>query len=546
MKRLAIFLLLCLLRPAAALEPDNLLLITNKNVPEGRKLAEFYTAQRKVPEKRILELDLPAGDEISFDAYENQVVPALREFIATGGLGSKVTCLVTFYGVPLKIAARVSSPADKVELAALQQEQKSAVGQLGTAITAVEDIAREVNPSFHPATDSSLNGLLARDHAARDILSRHATQLKDPKQLQLFMTRVQQALAPVVGSASIAQQQMQGLISIANNWTPEQKRQAETLRDALTRLRARLDTLQNHHGDPKQREELRALVKQDLGLTEYTRLIAGMIDYLNTDATGAAFDSELACANANFYSRVRSLPNPLHYKASHTQAPPIFMTMRLDAPKPEQVHEIINQSIKVETDGLTGQIVVDAGGNLSIDPKNAVYAGFDLTLKRLAAIVQKNTQLPLTLDEKPAILPKDSVKEPIAVYCGWYALRNYTPPGKFAPGAVGYHIASFELTTLRGAGANEWCRGMLSDGVVATLGPVNEPYLNAFPPPDEFFPLLLTGKLTLAEVYWKTTPLISWQIAMIGDPLYTPYKAHPALAVEALPEGLRGALNPAR
>ena len=93
MKRLAIFLLLCLLRPAAALEPDNLLLITNKNVPEGRKLAEFYTAQRKVPEKRILELDLPAGDEISFDAYENQVVPALREFIATGGLGSKVTCL---------------------------------------------------------------------------------------------------------------------------------------------------------------------------------------------------------------------------------------------------------------------------------------------------------------------------------------------------------------------------------------------------------------------------------------------------------------------
>jgi uncharacterized protein (TIGR03790 family) len=138
------------------------------------------------------------------------------------------------------------------------------------------------------------------------------------------------------------------------------------------------------------------------------------------------------------------------------------------------------------------------------------------------------------------------VNEPIAVYCGWYALRNYTPPGKFAPGAVGYHIASCDLTTQRGAGANEWCRGMLSDGVVATLGPVNEPYLNAFPPPDEFFPLLFTGKLTLAEVYWKTTPLISWQIAMIGDPLYTPYKAHPALAVEALPEGLRGALNPAR
>jgi uncharacterized protein (TIGR03790 family) len=546
MKRLAIFLLLCLLRPAAALEPENLLLICNKNVPEGRKLAEFYTAQRKVPEQRILELDLPAGDEISFDAYENQVVPGVREFIAANRLGSKVTCLVTFYGVPLKIAARVNSPADKAELAALHKELPAAVAQLGAAVAAVEAIAREVAPSFHPATDGSLNGLLARDHAARDILSRHAAQLKDPQQLQPFMARVQQALAPIVGSASIAQQQMQGLISIANNWTPEQKRQAETLRDALTRLRARLDTLQNHHGDPKQREELRTLVKQDLGLAEYTRLLAGMIDYLNTDATGAAFDSELACVNANFYTRVRSLPNPLHYKASRTQSPPIFMVMRLDAPKPEQVHEIITQSIKTETDGLTGRIVVDAGGNLSIDPKNAVYAGFDLTLKRLAGIVQKNTNLPLTLDVKPAILAKDSVKEPIAVYCGWYALRNYTPPGKFAPGAVGYHIASFELTSLHTAAANEWCRGLLADGVVGTLGPVNEPYLNAFPGPDEFFPLLFTGKLTLAEVYWKTTPLISWQIAMIGDPLYVPYKAHPALGVEALTEGLREAVKPGR
>ena len=48
-------------------------------------------------------------------------------------------------------------------------------------------------------------------------------------------------------------------------------------------------------------------------------------------------------------------------------------------------------------------------------------------------------------------------------------------------------------------------RGLLIDGVVGTLGPVAEPYLQSFPTADEFFPLLLTGKLTLAEVYWRTT-----------------------------------------
>jgi uncharacterized protein (TIGR03790 family) len=546
MKRLAIVILVCLLRPAWALEPDNLLLITNKNVPEGRKLAEFYAAQRKVPDGRILELDVPANEEISFDGYENQVVPAVREFIAANHLGPKVSCLVTFYGVPLKIAPRVNTAADKAELANLQQEQKWAAAQMATAVAALEAIAKEANPAFRPGTDPSLSALIARDHAARDILGKHAAQIKDPQQLQQFMARAQKAIMPLAGTASIAQQQMQGLIANANNWTPEQKKQAETLRDALTQLRARLDMLQNHHGDPKQRQELRNLVKEDLGLTEYNRLIAGMIDYFNTDNTGAAFDSELACVNANFYTRVRSLPNPLHYKAAHAQAAPIFMVMRLDAFKPEQVQAMITQSIKAETDGLTGQVVVDSGGNLSIDPKNTAYARFDQTLKRLASIVQQKTRLPLTFDEKPAILPRESVKEPISIYCGWYALRNYTPPGKFVPGAVGYHIASFELTSLHTAGANEWCRGLLNDGVVSTLGPVNEPYLAAFPPPDEFFPLLFTGKLTLAEVYWKTTPMISWQIAMVGDPLYTPYKNHPALTADALPDALRVAAGLAR
>ena len=49
----------------------------------------------------------------------------------------------------------------------------------------------------------------------------------------------------------------------------------------------------------------------------------------------------------------------------------------------------------------------------------------------------------------------------------------------------------------------------------------------------------MTGKYSLAEVYWKTVPSVSWQMAIIGDPLYNPFKAHPALAVDALPQPLR-------
>src|SRR3954467_7799749 len=74
--------ILCLLTiaaPVLALEPANLVLVTNKNVPDSKNIAEFYAASRKVPDHRILELDLPVGEEIPFDTYENTVIPAVRQ-----------------------------------------------------------------------------------------------------------------------------------------------------------------------------------------------------------------------------------------------------------------------------------------------------------------------------------------------------------------------------------------------------------------------------------------------------------------------------------
>jgi uncharacterized protein (TIGR03790 family) len=548
MRRLAFFLLpFCLMGlPVLALEPDNLLLLTNKNVPEGRKLAEYYTAQRKVPDKRILELDLPAGEQISFDAYENQVVPAVREFLAANDLQTKVTCLVTFYGLPLKIAARVNSAADQAELAQLRRDQQTAREEIAAAVAGVEGMARETDSTFTPGTDASLPGLIARDRAARTVLGGRALQLKDPQQFEAFMARAEKLTASIVGAAPALQQRLKGLASIGQQMSPEQRREAEAINAQLLQMRANFDRLQAHRGDPASRAQLRTLAKEQLGLIEYARLLEGMTDYFTTDATGAAFDSELALVQWNFYTRAKSLPNPMRFKGPRADMPPILMTMRLDAPQPLLVRSMILAGVRAEAEGLPGRVVVDAGGNLSIDSKSPNYAAFDQTLRNLATIVRTKTQLALTFDEKREVLAAQSVKEPVAVYCGWYALQHYTPACTFFPGAVGYHVASFELTSLHNENSHEWCQGLLKDGIAATLGAVNEPFLNAFPPPDEFFPLLLTGKLTLAEVYWKTNPMVSWQIAMIGDPLYNPYKLHPALAPEALDEPLQGALKTAR
>jgi uncharacterized protein (TIGR03790 family) len=65
---------------------------------------------------------------------------------------------------------------------------------------------------------------------------------------------------------------------------------------------------------------------------------------------------------------------------------------------------------------------------------------------------------------------------------------------------------------------------MLERGIAATIGPVNEPYVQAFPLPELFFPLLAEGYLSLGETYLVTLPYLSWQIVLIGDPLYQPFK----------------------
>jgi hypothetical protein len=89
---------------------------------------------------------------------------------------------------------------------------------------------------------------------------------------------------------------------------------------------------------------------------------------------------------------------------------------------------------------------------------------------------------------------------------------------------VAYHLASSEAHTLRDPASQAWCKKLLEDGVCATIGPVYEPYLAAFPRPNEFFGLLLQGELTLVECFARSSPFNSWMITLIGDPLYRPFK----------------------
>jgi uncharacterized protein (TIGR03790 family) len=548
MKRLFLVLILAWSVTALGLGPDNLVLITNKNVAESRVLAEYYAKRRGVPEGRIIELSVPDADTISFADYESNVVPVVRGFLAKPELAGKVTCLVTFYGVPLRVGARVLSPADVEEVRRLEGEVKALPDEVEPLVRKVEALAKQADPSFVPAAGKTLDALSARTEATARPLAAYLQKMRDPAAREQLSAAVQQALGPLVGPALTAQNRMHDLSKIGDRLTPEQFQEGTRIREGLLKMRAAHDSLQIRRYDPKAREELRALVKEQLNPFEYGRLLQGMIDWFNANESDSAVDSELALAQWNFYPYARYIQNP-HYirspargAAALASTPLPLMTARLDGPQVGTVRDIIIGSMKAEAEGLRGKAVLDAGGHLMIGSNNPSYSDFDQKFVALKDLLGRKTKLPVLFDAGREVLPANSARD-VALYCGWYKVRDYTPACAFSPGAVAYHVASFEMVSLHDPAEKGWCRGLLGDGAAVTIGPVNEPYLTAFPRPDDFFPLLLTGKLTLAEAYWKTCPLVSWRLVLVGDPLYTPYKVLPAIRVEDLSEELRRAFE---
>jgi uncharacterized protein (TIGR03790 family) len=294
-------------------------------------------------------------------------------------------------------------------------------------------------------------------------------------------------------------------------------------------LKTKMAELSLRRWDPVARRTFRDLVRDRGGILLFNQLISAQEQYLNFEDDESAVDNELPLLWWGLYPRGRWLGNPLNYKYAAMRHKPVVMVMRLDAGIPEQVRKIIDTSIKVEQDGLKGRVVLDSRGipAQGLDGKSNGYGAYDQTIRNLEVLVHSRTKLPMLVDDRPQLIPPNTVKD-CAVYCGWYSPGKYVPSVSFVPGGVALHVASYEMTTLHNQ-TTEWCRNLIDAGAVATIGPVSEPYLHSFPPADEFFPLLLTGKFPLAEVYWMTTPLVSWRMAIVGDPLYTPFKTNPGL-----------------
>ena len=203
----------------------------------------------------------------------------------------------------------------------------------------------------------------------------------------------------------------------------------------------------------------------------------------------------------------------------------VMMVSRLDGPSPEIVKRIIDDSIAAEKIGLSGKAYFDARWPNKKEVKTFGYGFYDRSIHRAADLVKKSGLMPVQIEQTQQLFGIGESPN-ASLYCGWYSLANYIDAFTWTPGAVGYHIASSECATLKRSNSRVWCKRMLDEGIAATIGPVGEPYVQAFPVPEIFFHFLIDGYLTLAECYQISLPYLSWKMVLVGDPLYRPFKRY--------------------
>jgi len=239
----------------------------------------------------------------------------------------------------------------------------------------------------------------------------------------------------------------------------------------------------------------------------------------------AAVDSELALALGGDFQLAARLPNP--WLPVYDNIPGIDAVRqgvtpiaRLDGPTPAHAKRLVDDAVAVEKTGLSGTAYIDARGLAdNADAKGDSYARFDQSLRHTAHLLE--AAMPVVLDNREAVFAPGSAPG-AALYVGWYSVGRYVPAFVWAKGAIGYHAASVEAQGLHRVQGDQWVKRMIENGIAATVGPVMEPFLDAFPPPDRFFPLLLEGE-TVINTYFRTIPHLSWRQVLIGDPLYRPF-----------------------
>lgn len=121
------------------LEPREILIIANSEIPVSEHIAQYYCQQRAVPADNLVLLPLGKNpvDSISRTDYDEKVVKPLRDVLNSEKFNGKIKCLLTIYGVPITVGGRGQLKGNEEQLKKLTElivQGKEVQGKLKTQV----------------------------------------------------------------------------------------------------------------------------------------------------------------------------------------------------------------------------------------------------------------------------------------------------------------------------------------------------------------------------------------------------------------------------
>lgn len=530
----------------ADLQPNEIGILAMRHSDESRRVAEHYAEAREIPASQICYLEATPGPTLGRGEWERSVRPAIRRWIGEQDLQSKLKCLVTVWGVPLRIGGvDESSPQVTGRVNYLIGERQARLGRLEALIDEFDSPTQAKRGLDWPA-DVKIDVVRQKLEQVMNAVRRKSAKAGNAAVRREADAAMGNAVAAAGGLASVVEAlTRQG--KAGRGADADRGGSIETVKARLAGLQEGKAALEQLPETVERDQQILAIVERMAGLLGSIQWIDTQLELLSKNETAASFDSELSLLYWPNYPLLRWQPNVLHYGYDDSYQRWLrttLMVSRLEAPTIELTLGLIDKAIEVERRGLSGKVYLDARSSAKRtgETKRGAYAEYDRSLANLAGVLQSHSSLEVRIDKKQELFQAGDCPD-AALYCGWYSLRKYVDAFDWNAGAVGYHIASAEATTLRDSKSNAWCKRMLEDGVCATLGPTFEPYLAAFPKPEEFFVLIASGRYTLVESYYRCKPFNSWAMVLVGDPLYNPYRAQPQFEDGGLPASVRQLLE---
>jgi uncharacterized protein (TIGR03790 family) len=243
-----------------------------------------------------------------------------------------------------------------------------------------------------------------------------------------------------------------------------------------------------------------------------------------------AVDSELALLYSKMhgaqFARMGVIKNPYFSRIDqpfrHPDIP-LYLVTRLAGYDFDDVKAEIDRALGARNEG---KFVIDLTSSQYVDGNN--------WLREAADRLPKDR---VVLDESPAVLYNQT---DVIGYASWGSNdgnRKRRHLGfRWLPGAVATEYVSTDARTFQRPPENwiftnwhdrdHWFGGSpqgltadyIHDGATAATGHVFEPYLSTCPRPNYLLPAYCSGR-TLAESYYLSLPVLSWQNVMVGDPL---------------------------